>query len=102
MSAASRTFAGLALGVALLLAGCGAKPITTDFDKLSQDLIYGSLAFSPVNATATGYHVHNGVPLDELLDDYSPQGMDQQRGFYQGIQRRVDAVDVASLDREQK
>jgi uncharacterized protein (DUF885 family) len=102
MSAASRTLAGLALGVALLLAGCGAKPITTDFDKLSQDLIYDSLAFSPVNATATGYHVHNGIPLDELLDDYSPQGMDQQRGFYQGMQTRVMAVDAASLDREQK
>jgi len=86
----------------IMLAGCGAKPITTDFDKLSQDVIYGSLAFSPVNATATGYHVHNGIPLDELLDDYSPQGMDQQRGFYQGIQMRVAAVDPASLDREQK
>jgi uncharacterized protein (DUF885 family) len=86
----------------MALAGCGAKPITTDFDKLSQDLIYGSLAFSPVNATATGYHVHNGIPLDELLDDYSPEGMDQQRGFYQGMQTRVMAVDSASLDREQK
>ncbi len=85
-----------------VLAGCGAKPITTDFDKLSQDLIYGSLAFSPVNATATGYHVHNGIPLDELLDDYSPQGIDQQRGFYQGMEMRVAAVDPASLDREQK
>jgi uncharacterized protein (DUF885 family) len=94
-------FAAL-LGVTILLAGCGAKPITTDFDKLTQDLIYGSLAFSPVNATSTGYHVHNGVPLDELLDDYSPQGMDQQRGFYQSMQNRVLAVDPASLDREQK
>jgi uncharacterized protein (DUF885 family) len=84
------------------LAGCGAKPITTDFDKLSQDLIYDSLAFSPVNATSTGYHIHNGIPLDELLDDYSPQGMDQQRGFYQGMQMRMAAVDAASLDREQK
>jgi len=91
-----------ALGVAIFLAGCGAKPITTDFDKLSQDLIYGSLAFSPVNATATGYHVHNGIPLDELLDDYSPQGMAQQRGFYESMQMRVAAVDAASLDREQK
>ncbi len=89
-------------GLFILLTGCGAKPITTDFDKLSQDVIYGSLAFSPVNATAAGYHVHNGIPLDELLDDYSPQGMDQQRGFYQGIQMRVAAVDPASLDREQK
>src|SRR5580704_10872293 len=88
--------------VIVVLAGCGSKPVTTDFDKLTQDLIYGSLAYSPVNATAAGYHVHNGIPLDELLDDYSPQGMDEQRGFYQGIQRRVDAVDLASLDREQK
>jgi uncharacterized protein (DUF885 family) len=102
MSAASRTFAGIVFGVPLLLAGCGAKPITTDFDKLSQDLIYGSLAFSPVDATSTGYHVHNGIPLDELLDDYSPQGMDQQRGFYRGMQMRVAAVDAASLDREQR
>lgn len=86
----------------LLLAGCGSKPITTDFDKLTQDLIYGSLALSPVNATASGYHTRNGVPLDELLDDYSPQGMDEQRGFYQSIQIRINGVDEASLDKEQK
>ncbi len=86
----------------LALAGCTTKPITTDFDKLSQDLIYGSLALSPVSATATGYHSRNGVPLDELLDDYSAPGMDEQKQFYQGIQTRIMAVDVASLDREQK
>ncbi len=86
----------------IALAGCGAKPITTDFDKLSQDLTYGSLALSPVSATATGYHVHNGIPLDELLDDYSPQGIDQQREFYSGIQMRIAAVDPSSLDKEQK
>lgn len=85
-----------------MLAGCGSKPITTDFEKLTQDFTYGSLALSPVNATATGYHSRNGVPLDELLDDYSPQGMDEQRGFYQSIQLRMTAVDSASLDKEQK
>ncbi len=85
-----------------MLAGCGSKPITTDFEKLTQDFTYGSLALSPVNATATGYHTRNGVPLDELLDDYSPQGMDEQRGFYQSIQMRMNAVDAASLDKEQK
>src|SRR5580704_12635496 len=91
----------LALPV-ILLVGCTTKPITTDFDKLSQDLIYGSLALSPVSATATGYHLHNGVPLDELLDDYSAPGVDQQRQFYQGTQTRIAAVDAASLDKEQK
>src|SRR5580704_11619436 len=91
----------LALPV-IALVSCTTKPITTDFDKLSQDLIYGSLALSPVSATATGYHLHNGVPLDELLDDYSAPGIDQQRQFYQGTQTRIAAVDAASLDREQK
>jgi uncharacterized protein (DUF885 family) len=98
----SRTSLWLAVAVPILLVGCGSKPKVNEFDKLSQDLIYGSLAFSPVTATATGYHVHNGIPLDELLDDYSPQGMDQQRGFYEAMQMRVAAVDAASLDREQK
>ncbi len=87
---------------AIALAGCASKPITTDFDKLSQDLVYGSLALSPVSATAAGYHVHNGIPLDELLDDYSAPGVDQQRQFYQGIQMRIMAVDQVSLDKEQK
>ena len=90
------------LALAILLAGCQPKPITTDFDKLTQDLIYGSLALSPVTATATGYHTRNGVPLDELLDDYSAPGIDQDRQFYQGIQTRMSAVDTASLDKEQK
>jgi uncharacterized protein (DUF885 family) len=85
-----------------MLAGCGSKPVTTDFDELTQSLIYGSLALSPVTATATGYHERNGIPLDELLDDYSAPGIDQQRQFYQGIQTRMDGVNVASLDKEQK
>ena len=89
-------------GLAILLDGCASKPVTTDFDKLTQDLIYGSLALSPVSATATGYHTHNGIPLDELIDDYSAPGVDQQRQFYTGIQMRINAVDVASLDKEQK
>src|SRR6478609_658560 len=73
-----------------------------DFDKLTQDFIYGSLALAPVNATATGYHVHNGVPLDELLDDYSTGGLDQQRNFYKDFQLRAAALDVSKLDKEQR
>jgi uncharacterized protein (DUF885 family) len=73
-----------------------------DFDKLTQDFIYGSLALSPVNATATGYHVHNGVPLDELVDDYSTGGLDQQRNFYKDFQLRAAALDVSKLDKEQR
>lgn len=87
----------------LLLSNCGtSKPEPPDFDKLSHDLVYSTLAFSPVTATATGLHVYNGIPLDELLDDYSAQGLDQQRQFYEGFQTRLAAVDPASLNPEQK
>ena len=72
------------------------------FDKLTEDFLYGSLALSPVSATATGYHVNNGVPLDELLDDYSAGGLDQQRTFYKDFQLRFASLDMSKLDKEQR
>ena len=73
-----------------------------DFEKLTQDFIYGALSLSPVSATGNGYHVHNGVPLDELLDDYSAGGLDQQRNFYRDFQMRIAAMDATKLDKEQR
>ncbi len=73
-----------------------------DFDSLSKELVYDYLAFSPISATAAGYHVHNGIPLDEVLDDYSEQGLDQQRGFYTGFEKSIGEVDASKLDKEQK
>jgi uncharacterized protein (DUF885 family) len=77
-------------------------PGSADFEKLTDDLIYGSLALTPVSATQAGYHEQNGVQLDEILDDYSPQGMDKQRNFYEGFQSRITALNAASLDNEQQ
>jgi len=73
-----------------------------DFDKLTDDLLYGTLALSPVTATQTGYHEHNGVSLDEMLDDYSASGIDTQRKFYNDIQSRVNSLNPTSLDAEQR
>jgi uncharacterized protein (DUF885 family) len=73
-----------------------------DLDKLTEDFLYGSLALSPVSATGVGYHVHKGVPLDELVDDYSADGLDQQRNFYNDFQLRTAALDVTRLDKEQR
>src|SRR5215831_18414684 len=103
----------LSIILALLCAGCsGQKPApaasdnppasNSDFEKLTDDLLYGSLALSPVSATQTGYHEHNGVQLDELLDDYSPAGIDSQRKFYEGFQTRIAALNSAALDKEQQ
>src|SRR5215471_7409631 len=102
----------LSIILALLCAGCsGQKPApasgsppasSSDFEKLTDDLLYGSLALSPVSATQAGYHEHNGVQLDEMLDDFSPAGMDAQRKFYQDFQTRVNAWNAGSLDKEQQ
>src|SRR3989449_566527 len=74
----------------------------SDFDKLVDDSLYGVLALSPVTATQTGYHQHNGIPLDEQLDDFSSAGVEAQRRFYADIQARIGSVNPTSLDREQQ
>src|SRR5207302_975063 len=100
----------LLIFLVLLCVSCSTtKPTTTtntnssaDFDKLTDDLLYGSLALSPVSATQTGYHEHNGMKLDEMLDDYSASGIEGQRKFYEGFQSRIAALNAASLDKEQQ
>ena len=87
----------------LVLTGCASRTNPAmEFETLTSDFIYGALALSPVSATGNGYHVHNGVPLDELLDDYSAGGLEQQRAFYKTFQMRIAAMDAAKLDREQR
>ena len=73
-----------------------------DFEKLTDDLLYGTLALAPVAATQTGYHEHNGVALDEMLDDYSQTGIEGQRKFFEGIQSRVRSLNPSTLDKEQQ
>jgi uncharacterized protein (DUF885 family) len=78
------------------------SPARQDSEKLTKDFIYGTLALSPVSATQAGYHQHEGKALDDLLDDYSAAGLEQQRGFCKGIQDRANAMEAAKLDKEQK
>ncbi len=93
--------------LALLLAGCSStetksKTTAQDFDKLVDEFVYGSLALSPVSATSTGYHNHNGVSLDEGLDDYASSGIDANLKFYKGFEARLAALDGGGLDKEQQ
>jgi uncharacterized protein (DUF885 family) len=89
--------------LAILLAGCTkTPPPVADSEKLTQDFIYGNLALSPSSATAAGYHVHNGMTLDAMLDDYSAAGLEQQRQFCTDIQNRAGVLDPTKLDKEQK
>jgi len=96
----------LAFAMALLYAGCNMpqnKPESGhDFSKLTEDFVYSSLALSPTSATAAGYHEHDGVSLDEMLDDYSPKGIADQHSFYENFRNRLSAIKPESLSAEDR
>ena len=73
-----------------------------DFSKLTEDFVYGSLALSPVSATQAGYHEHQGVKLDETLDDFSAAGIEASRKFYSGFKDRLAAIDLQTLSAEDR
>jgi uncharacterized protein (DUF885 family) len=96
--------AGFLVGPALLLMSCESKKpeaASGDFDKMVDDFVYGSLALSPVGAAATGYHTHNGVSMDEGLDDYSQAAVSNELKFFQDFNLRLGGIDQTKLDREQ-
>jgi uncharacterized protein (DUF885 family) len=84
-----------------LLAGMPARA-APHFDVLTADFVTSSLALSPVTATGQGYHRHNGVLLDEEVDDFSPAAMDRALRFYRDWGQRIDRLDAAGLDPEQQ
>src|SRR5215469_4642690 len=105
-----RTGGMVVVAASICLGGCNRQPSQTantmaarpDFEKLTDDFTKSVLALSPVSATQAGYHDHNGMALDELIDDLSPASMDAQRRFYRDTQKRLDALPTPSLDRQQQ
>jgi uncharacterized protein (DUF885 family) len=91
-----------AAALAAMLAGCKMPGENQDFSKLEDDFVYGALALSPVSATAAGYHEHNGKRLDEMLDDFTPAGINEQRRFYSELHSRMELIKEQSLDAEQR
>jgi uncharacterized protein (DUF885 family) len=73
-----------------------------DFAKLTDDFVYGSLALSPVSATAAGYHEHRGESLDEKLDDFSRSGFMEQRRFFMDFRNRLESIKPESLPAEER
>lgn len=56
-----------------------------------QEFVTTTLSFSPVAATAAGYHSHNGIPLDDQIDSYSREAVAKRVEFYKGFERRLQA-----------
>ncbi len=86
------------------MAGCkmNQEKQKPDFSKLTEDFVYGSLALSPVSATQAGYHEHQGVRLDEKLDDFSTSGVEASRKFYAGFHDQLAAIDQQALSAEER
>jgi uncharacterized protein (DUF885 family) len=62
--------------------------VSTKFAEMSDRFMKESLALSPTNASAAGYHKHvdsktgKNIELDALLDDLSLDALNKQRAFY--------------------
>ncbi len=70
------------LAVVILVFACGCSKPRKSFAQIADTFVYSSLAISPVGATAVGYHIDAGVPLDEMLDDVSEPAIQEHRRFY--------------------
>jgi uncharacterized protein (DUF885 family) len=80
----------------------GTRAGPSAFEQVVDDFVFGTLALSPSSATGVGYHQHQGVVLDDLLDDFSPTGVSAARKLLDDIDARIGKLDTASLDAEQR
>ena len=95
--------AGIAVvSACLFLLSCKMPGEQQDFSKVTEDFVYGSLALSPISATSAGYHQHNGVRLDERLDDFSQGGLQEQRQFFFGFRDRLALIKPETLSPEER
>jgi uncharacterized protein (DUF885 family) len=91
----SRKISWLCAG--LLLTSCSPQTKPIDVEKLLQDFIGASLAMSPVTATQAGFHNYEGVNLDSILDDYSPNGIRGLRILYNTMHVNASKLDSKKL-----
>jgi uncharacterized protein (DUF885 family) len=78
---------------ALWLTSCNKLTPEEIHHRQAEDFFKTYLAFSPIAATAAGYHHHQGVALDAILDDYSKAALDGERVFFN--QAHVQADDLS-------
>ncbi|MDQ2948439.1 MAG: DUF885 domain-containing protein, partial [Acidobacteriota bacterium] len=91
------------LVMAVLLTGCRPQAgKQNQVGSLVENFVRTSLSLSPSNATAQGYHEHQGIALDELLDDYSPAGIQRVRAFNRNTLRQVAGLVQSKLEDEDK
>jgi uncharacterized protein (DUF885 family) len=87
----------------IALSACAPQRPKESFSKLTEEFVYTSLANSPVAATQVGYHRHDDLELDSMLDDFSPTAIERQRQWYQDLRLRLQqSVDENALPPEDR
>src|ERR1039457_2978248 len=89
------------LPLVLFAVGCGKTP-TEKLTALSEEFVYGSLAYSPSAATAAGLHQYQKQNLDEMLDDFGEQNLDRQRTFFEKFRARLGEIPAGDLTAEDR
>src|ERR1044072_5112065 len=89
------------LTLLVFAAGCRSNP-SEKLAKLTEEFVYTNLSFSPTAATSAGLHVYQKRNLDNLLDDYSAPGLDNQKKFYEDFQSRLKAIPTDRLIAEDR
>ncbi|HEX4810798.1 MAG TPA: DUF885 domain-containing protein [Bryobacteraceae bacterium] len=69
---------------------------------MAEDFVDNSLALAPSSATSQGYHEHHGVNLDELLEDYTPNGIARTRVFLNQANANADRIGQTSVSSESR
>jgi len=89
------------LSLVLFAVGCGKTP-SQKLTALSEEFVYGSLAFSPSAATAAGLHQYQKQNFDEMLDDFGAQSLAKQRTFHEKFGARLADLKTGELTPEDR
>jgi len=89
------------LSLVLFAVGCGKTP-AQKLTALSEEFVYGSLAFSPSAATAAGLHQYQKQNFDEMLDDFGAQSLAKQRTFHEKFGDRLADLKTGELTPEDR
>lgn len=92
---------GVVAAATLVLCSCNKAP-KIPFSVLEDNFVYSVLAFSPVSASAQGYHSHLGRNFDTALDDVGRTAVDSQRSFLSSFHQQLSLIDSASLSAEER
>ncbi len=93
----------ISVACAALLIAAPLAAQTRTFPDLANEFVYKTLSFSPAAATQNGLHQLNPangktINLDQMLDDFSPRSLQEQRTYYRGFIARLKALPKTRMD----